>query len=334
MSQADPRSRFDAALIHGMRDRLADTYARFRKQERAVIAAAAPTASTEYRERDCPGCDAPARGVRPVLQAHGLDLIECPRCGITYSRQVMNEAIDADRYRASELDVAAMRLRCSGPYLELETARAQYYLDRLHVTGAITGSLLEVGCGTGTLLVEAMKRGWSALGVEPGAAAAAVARERGANVTEGYFPRDLPQGTGHFEVVAALDVLEHFATPRDFLRVLRDHLAPGGRLLLQVPNWDSLLVRLEGAASSTVCPGHWTYFTPVTLTRMAEAEGFSPLLVETVISEMDRIAVFGDAAIEDCIRRLRPDATGAALNADRLHALQLGYKILGIFAAG
>ena len=61
----DPRDAFDAALIPGMRDRLAEAYARFRAAERTVVAALAPAEAGgggigAYRARaTCPACSRP-----------------------------------------------------------------------------------------------------------------------------------------------------------------------------------------------------------------------------------------------------------------------------------
>lgn len=333
----DPRAAFDAALIPGMRDRLADAYREFRAREAEAIATLAPPASGgsigAYRDRDCPICGTPAGAARPVLQAHGLTLLDCPGCGLTYTRQVMEEAADAGRYRASALDEALIALRLSEPYLELETARARYYLDRLAAQGAAGGRLLEIGSGFGTLLVEAGQRGWQALGLEPGRLGATATRRRGATVVEGYFPQDLPDPAARFEAIAALDVLEHMASPLPFLADIRQRLAPGGLLFIQVPNWDSLLVRLEGAASSVVCPGHWSYFTPATLTGLLARAGFRALEVGTVQSEIDRQAAFAPEAVAAALNQLRPGEAGVP-DAARLHALKLGYKLVGVFAPG
>ena len=334
----DPRECFDAALIPGMRDRLADAYGRFRAREAEVIKATAPPeaggSSGAYRQRDCPCCGVGSAGVVPVLRAHGMELLDCPGCGLTYTRQVLDEVADAARYASSELDREAMRLRSSGPYLELESARDCYYLTRLMADGLLPGRLLEVGCGTGTLLLEAQRLGWQALGIEPGQIAAHVARERGAQVVRGWFPADLPGAAQIFDAVAALDVLEHFADPLAFLADLREHLSPGGRLLIQVPNWDSPLVRLEGAASSVVVPGHWSYFTPVTLLRLLARAGFRPLQGETVVSEIDRLAAFPAAELRACIARLRPGLVlpNEPITATWLYAHGLGYKLVGVFA--
>ena len=328
-----PRDSFDAALIPGMRDRLAEAYARFRAIEAQAVASMAPTGgSAAYRHRDCPGCGMASAGIAPVIQAHGLDLLDCPGCGLTYTRQVMDEVADAARYAASEVDREAMRLRSSGPYLALETARDRYYLDRLARSGATGGTLLEVGAGTGTLVLEAARTGFDAVGVEPGLAASAVARERGARVITGWCPADLPADPESYDAIAILDVLEHFADPVGFLVQLRDRLRPGGRLLVQVPNWDSPLVRLEGARSTVVCPGHWTYFTPASLPALCARAGFATLGVETVVSEIDRIGAFPADRVADVVAALRPGASWP-MTPDALHALGLGYKLLGVFAA-
>ena len=134
-----------------MRDRLADAYARFRAREAEEIQALSPPevggTTGAYRQRDCPCCGAGSVDVRPVLRAHGLDPVDCPGCGLTYSRTVLHEAADATRYANSRLEPESVRLRSSAPYLELETARDRYYLGRLMEGGVRHGRLLEVGCG-------------------------------------------------------------------------------------------------------------------------------------------------------------------------------------------
>lgn len=339
MSTADPRDAFDAAIIPGMRQRLAEVYSRFRAAERKAFAAHLPRQATPIREesthveRRCPSCDRPPPS-RNTLQAHGFDLVECAECALVYTRQVMNDRALAARYQEISFDRDAMILRSSPAYLELETARARYYLAQLGESGAKVGRLLEVGCGTGTLLVEAGRAGWQSLGVEPELAPAQLARERGAPVVSGYFPGDLPAGAGPFEAVAILDVLEHFAEPRQLLSDIDAHLAPGGRLVIQVPNWNSLLIRIEGAASSVVCPGHWNYFTPETLRELLRTLGYRDVLLQTVQSEVDRIKAYPRARITEALRSVRPDLTEVPdLSTSRpLHDLQLGYKLLGIFA--
>ena len=192
----------------------------------------------------------------------------------------------------------------------------------------------KVAEGSLVLLLEAARAGWQGLGIEPGRAAAQLAVERGTNTIFGWFPQDLPADASGFDAVAVLDVLEHFADPLGFLAQLKARLAPGGRLLVQVPNWDSLLVRLEGARSSVVVPGHWSYFTPASLAALLARAGFRTLSLETVVSELDRIAAHPPGQVAAILAALRPAAPPWPLDAAALHGLGLGYKLLGVFQPG
>jgi ubiquinone/menaquinone biosynthesis C-methylase UbiE len=106
--------------------------------------------------------------------------------------------------------------------------------------------VVDVGCGRGELLVEAMRMGASrAVGVEYAPAAVALARETlaaagapGASVVEADA-RALPLEEGIADLVTMLDVVEHL-TARELavaLREARRVLRPGGRIFIHtMPN--------------------------------------------------------------------------------------------------
>jgi len=107
---------------------------------------------------------------------------------------------------------------------------------------------LDVGCGAGALSAELKARGAAyTAGVEMDPTAAATARERldelvEASVTEG----DLPWEPGSFDWLIFADVLEHLPDPDRVLQRCLALLAPGGRVVVSVPNmrfW-SVLLRL------------------------------------------------------------------------------------------
>jgi 2-polyprenyl-3-methyl-5-hydroxy-6-metoxy-1,4-benzoquinol methylase len=129
-----------------------------------------------------------------------------------------------------------------------------------------------------------------------------------------------------------LDVIEHAPDPRSLLRIVHARLSRNGLLVLQVPNFDSLLTRLQGADSSNFCIGHWNHFDTHTLPRLAETAGFETLSVETIISELDLIQRFPLARVAALASELSGQSV-AILPDDPewLHAHGLGYKVLGIF---
>jgi SAM-dependent methyltransferase len=96
--------------------------------------------------------------------------------------------------------------------------------------------ILEVGCGTGGTMRALRVRFPDAAvkGVEPADSAARLAAAKGGDVESGTF-ENLPAEPSSFDLVLALDVLEHLADDglglAEAFRVLR----PGGRLIVTVP---------------------------------------------------------------------------------------------------
>lgn len=107
-------------------------------------------------------------------------------------------------------------------------------LERLYVRAA-NPSVLEVGCGNGGNL--AMLARYGALyATEVEDQARARATSRGIAVVEnGWLPDGLPFAGALFDLVAALDVLEHVADDAAALAALGQRLKPDGLLFLTVP---------------------------------------------------------------------------------------------------
>lgn len=106
------------------------------------------------------------------------------------------------------------------------------------------GRALDVGCGAGELMLRLAALGWQVEGVEPDAAAAAVARERsGAAVRVASVAALRPEATGRFDLITVSHVLEHLPAPGEALRTLAGLLGTGGRLVVLWPNPDALGAR-------------------------------------------------------------------------------------------
>jgi 2-polyprenyl-3-methyl-5-hydroxy-6-metoxy-1,4-benzoquinol methylase len=78
-----------------------------------------------------------------------------------------------------------------------------------------------------------------------------------------------------FEVVFAGEVIEHIDNPGGFLRSVRRHLVPDGRLVLTTPNAfyvANSLYRLAGHAH--VHPEHTCWYCETTIRRLLDMNGF------------------------------------------------------------
>jgi 2-polyprenyl-3-methyl-5-hydroxy-6-metoxy-1,4-benzoquinol methylase len=140
-----------------------------------------------------------------------------------------------------------------------------------------TGRILDVGCASGTLLWLAKQRGFDVRGVEVSQGAAEFVRNvLGMDVVCGQFA-DGHFRNGEFDVVTMIHVLEHVPNPRQVIRDIFRVLKEDGVLLVVVPNfagWSS--ERAKHRWKWLQPENHYSHFTPRTIARLVESEGFVP----------------------------------------------------------
>lgn len=96
--------------------------------------------------------------------------------------------------------------------------------------------ILDVGCGTGANLLLLSKFG-DAEGVDVSADALSFCRERGLEKVKQGTAEQLPYDEATFDLVTALDVVEHLDDDLAGLKEMRRVLRPDGRVLIFVPTF-------------------------------------------------------------------------------------------------
>ncbi len=143
-------------------------------------------------------------------------------------------------------------------------------------------SALDVGCGAGLLCEPLARMGAAVTGVDaaPENAAAAQAHAKLSGLKINYNAGELAaQGLGQFDLVCAMEVIEHVIDPAVFVRQLAAHLKPNGLLILSTPNRTaaSKLFLVEAAERLGQVPKgthHWNQFlTPDEMTDLLAAVG-------------------------------------------------------------
>jgi 2-polyprenyl-3-methyl-5-hydroxy-6-metoxy-1,4-benzoquinol methylase len=105
--------------------------------------------------------------------------------------------------------------------------------------------LLDVGAADGLLGRHFTGRGWKVTGIEADPAMAAAGAAHCERMLVADLNRAVPALDGVFDVIVCADVLEHLADPTDVLRTLVRALAPGGDVVVSVPNVAHLWMRLS-----------------------------------------------------------------------------------------
>jgi SAM-dependent methyltransferase len=199
----------------------------------------------------CPLCGTAGRGRRigtrgnrehfgadPQATPHlWTNVVRCCDCAFLYTSPPLPVGVkleqayynDAGRYTAFEASVGQRSIR-----------RRLAWLAR-HAKG----QLLDVGAGKGEFVLEAGRTGWEAVGLEPSPAFCDYARERlGVTLVCGWLGEEAGISTASFDLVTLNHVLEHVEEPVPLLRSIAAYLRPGGLLFVEVPNCDSLFLRL------------------------------------------------------------------------------------------
>jgi 2-polyprenyl-3-methyl-5-hydroxy-6-metoxy-1,4-benzoquinol methylase len=224
--------------------------------------------ATPYSSCDLCGAGNP----RFLLNSPGLDgpLVECVDCGFRYvgrRRSALVFGNQAAEETAAQLQAANQNFK----HLRLEEEHRLAVLNarwRADLIRSITpsGKLLEIGCARGDFLRVA--REWfDVRGVEPSPELADSAQQ----VAPVY--RDTIERTpwSGFDVVASFHVIEHVDSPRSFIAAAVQRLKPGGLLVIETPNIDSLPFKVLKSKWRQFIPEHYYFFSPQTLSRLLAA---------------------------------------------------------------
>jgi len=136
--------------------------------------------------------------------------------------------------------------------------------------------LLDIGCGPGWFLWAAQSKGFNVRSVDVAIGAVEFAtRSLKVQATTDTIGELVQQGS-RFDVVTLWHVLEHFHDPLAKLKKIRQLLAPGGMIAIEVPNLSSLKFRLSRSPwqGGNHPLYHRTFFTDHTLSRMLTAAGY------------------------------------------------------------
>jgi SAM-dependent methyltransferase len=232
--------------------------------------------------RSCPVCGgadfSDLYAARDHLVTGGSFRIEqCCGCGLVITADPPDE-LDIGRFYQSDDYISHSDKKQSLTEKFYHLAR-RYMLGRKQrlvssATGKKTGTIIDIGSGTGYFASYMQKKGWNVTGVElDDRAREFSAAKFGIRILEPAGISDLDDASA--DCITLWHVLEHLYDPGMWMREIRRILADDGRCIIALPNIESSDAQWFGKNWAALdVPRHLWHFSPDTAQRLAGEHGF------------------------------------------------------------
>lgn len=240
-------------------------------------------------QNNCPICSGKKFKTLKKYEQHFL--IMCKQCGFVFSSRLPEEAELLDLYHTYTYT--------ENYYVSpITIIRYKELLDNFEKYRKLN-RILELGCGYGIFLDIAKEMGWECYGIEVSEQAVVHNLKKGLNVYKGKLKNVVNQ-LPLFDVVVAIEVIEHLSFPNEEIKFLKQIIRQGGLLYITTPNFNSLSRILAGSRYSVICyPEHVSYFTPKTIKKLLSLHDFNILSCHTTGFSMSRMKRAFNLSIEN-----------------------------------
>lgn len=231
----------------------------------------------------CPACGSDAivqqlTAIDYTVSKQSFAIWHCNSCGLRFTQDVPEQEAIGSYYQSeqyiSHSDTKKGLINTLYHFVRKRTINGKKKLV-VQASGLLKGTILDIGCGTGAFLHTMKTAGWGTMGLEPDA----TARQKAAELY-GLQPEtpehlfDLKQGS--YNVITMWHVLEHVHNLQGYLQQIYQLLAPGGCLIIAVPNYTSYDAQAYGSYwAAWDVPRHLYHFSPGAMQQLLQKHGFA-----------------------------------------------------------
>ena len=195
----------------------------------------------------------------------------CAECDFFYMNPLSSDAL-SEYYPPVYYSRKPSRIRT---YFRGRAVERRYGAKTSRLPDGSFGTFVDIGCGSGELLLELKRRGWKVIGTdwnELNAENVSTALQIPVYGGEAAWEKIEAESA---DVVSLFHVLEHDANPMELLHKVHRILKSGGRLIVGVPNAASLTRKLFGRHwMGYDIPRHRCAFSPKSLRNCLDLSGF------------------------------------------------------------
>jgi 2-polyprenyl-3-methyl-5-hydroxy-6-metoxy-1,4-benzoquinol methylase len=207
-------------------------------------------------------------------------LCQCRDCGFIFSQQIPSPE-ELVHFYSDAYDVTSY-------FSPITEQRYEALLDSLEPYRK-TNKILDIGSGYGFFLEVAKRKGWEVYGTELSDKTVKVCTSKGIEMLKGEITNDSFE-SGMFDVIVAIELLEHINYPKEFVKQAKRLLRPGGKVYLTTPNFNSILrYRLKEKYNIIEYPNHLCYYTKKSLVKLFSDQGFRTERITTTGMSITRV---------------------------------------------
>lgn len=222
----------------------------------------------------CPVCAHPNPGtIDPG------EIFRCPECGHLFSVLEPKINLSGEASISADIDVKSA-------LDDLRRNTFQQALDMYRENRTLAGGKhLDIGCSVGQFVELSGHHGFACAGVEPEQAFADIARAKGLEIYQGYFPDAVPEGK-KYSLISLMDVIGHIPDAKGVARAALERLEPDGALMIKTPVADGIFFRIGSTLHALGANALWHrlwqkdfaspqihFFTPASMDRLATEIG-------------------------------------------------------------
>jgi len=211
-------------------------------------------------------------GVYGVIKV-AASIVECKQCGV--HRLAEKDCIPSSFYESGHYREHLQQSLTNEKAVLEQDDMQRFTLDVLWPNTLRNKSMLDVGCGIGSLLDMTRNISGSQIGVEPCVPYLESLTTRGYQVFSSL--NDASETCkSTIDWAFSVQVIEHVDNPREFLQEILCLLKPGGKALISTPNRNDILMSLLNDEFTPFFyrAAHRWYFDEKSLSKCAELAGF------------------------------------------------------------
>jgi 2-polyprenyl-3-methyl-5-hydroxy-6-metoxy-1,4-benzoquinol methylase len=246
-----------------------------------------------FEEVTCPICN--GSEFKHRMNIDNFEYRECKTCRSIYNSPRLKGVVLDSMYKSGEYKTYFEKLTVPGQNLRKNVIDQRKFKQVSSLIGK-HGTVLDVGCGTGSFLKVCRENGWEAYGVDPSESAVSVARERyDIEIEQNYF--ESYETEKKFDCITFWGQLEHLADPIKGLERAKCLLKSGGVIAFEVPSADSYLMKYLENNTFSPCryienARHVLFFSRISIDRICRTHNLKLSYIESNGLDLQTILLY------------------------------------------